>query len=85
VNQELKKKEVTQLVARCYNTLGNERTVAFLDELKDLGFRLRDAFGSLDRHRRHAHPSSKERHISSAREQVNEVEQPVPRRRHHER
>src|ERR671923_1445893 len=38
-NRELKKKEVTNLVSRCYNTLGNERTVAFLDELKDLGFR----------------------------------------------
>src|SRR5439155_1278174 len=39
VNQELKKKEVTALVGRCYNTLGNEATVHFLDELKDLGFR----------------------------------------------
>ena len=39
VNQELKKKEVTSLVGRCMNLLGNEVTVHFLDELKDLGFR----------------------------------------------
>jgi len=39
VNQELKKKEVTALVSRCMNLLGNEATVQFLDELKDLGFR----------------------------------------------
>src|SRR5258705_6911637 len=38
-NRELKKKEVTALVSRCYNLLGNEETVHFLDELKDLGFR----------------------------------------------
>src|SRR5262249_23556045 len=39
VNQELKKKEITALIGRCYNQLGNEETVRFLDELKDLGFR----------------------------------------------
>ena len=38
-NRELKKKEVTSLVGRCKNLLGNEVTVQFLDELKDLGFR----------------------------------------------
>src|SRR2546425_620768 len=37
VNQELKKKEVTSLVGRCYNLLGNEVTVGFLDEFKDVG------------------------------------------------
>ena len=56
VNQELKKKEVTALVGRCYNLLGNEATVQFLDELKDLGFRYATLSGSVDRHRRHAHP-----------------------------
>src|SRR5437762_820576 len=75
VNQELKKKEVTQLVARCYNTLGNERTVAFLDELKDLGFRYATLSGlSIGIDDMHI-PSSKERLIAQAREQVNEVEQ----------
>src|SRR4029434_4441079 len=38
-NRELRKKEITALVGRCMNQLGNEATVHFLDELKDLGFR----------------------------------------------
>src|SRR5580765_8557370 len=75
VNQELKKKEITALVGRCYNTLGNEATVHFLDELKDLGFRYATLSGlSIGIDDMHI-PSSKERQISSAREQVNEVEQ----------
>src|SRR5437868_8912419 len=75
VNQELKKKEVTALVGRCYNTLGNEATVHFLDELKDLGFRYATLSGlSIGIDDMHI-PSSKERQIASAREQVNEVEQ----------
>src|SRR5437773_6016302 len=75
VNQELKKKEVTALVGRSYNLLGNEVTVAFLDELKDVGFRYATLSGlSIGIDDMHI-PSSKERHIASAREQVNEVEQ----------
>src|SRR5512138_1729649 len=75
LNQELKKKEITALVGRCYNTLGNEATVHFLDELKDLGFRYATLSGlSIGIDDMHI-PSSKERQISSAREQVNEVEQ----------
>src|SRR5437899_1629902 len=75
VNQELKKKEITALVGRCYNLLGNEVTVAFLDELKDVGFRYATLSGlSIGIDDMHI-PSSKERHIASAREQVHEVEQ----------
>jgi DNA-directed RNA polymerase subunit beta' len=75
VNQELKKKEITSLVGRCYNSLGNEATVHFLDELKDLGFRYATLSGlSIGIDDMHI-PSSKERQIASAREQVNEVEQ----------
>src|SRR5438552_2298784 len=75
VNQELKKKEITNLVARCYNTLGNERTVAFLDELKDLGFRYATLSGLSIGIDDMLIPSAKERRIAEAREQVNEVEQ----------
>src|SRR5205809_1330480 len=75
VNQELKKKEVTALVSRCMNLLGNEVTVHFLDELKDLGFRYATLSGlSIGIDDMHI-PSSKERHITQARDQVNEVEQ----------
>src|SRR5499433_3408805 len=74
-NRELKKKEITTLVGRCMNTLGNEQTVQFLDELKDLGFRYATLSGlSIGIDDMHI-PSSKERHISEARRQVNEVEQ----------
>jgi DNA-directed RNA polymerase subunit beta' len=74
-NRELKKKEITQLVARCYNTLGNEATVAFLDELKDLGFRYATLSGlSIGIDDMHV-PTAKDRHIVEARRLVNEVEQ----------
>src|SRR6266550_8463541 len=74
-NRELKKKEVTALVGRCMNTLGNEVTVQFLDELKDLGFRYATLSGlSIGIDDMHI-PSSKERHITEARRLVNEVEQ----------
>src|SRR5205809_1064423 len=74
-NRELKKKEISALVGRCYNTLGNEQTVHFLDELKDLGFRYATLSGlSIGIDDMHI-PSSKERHITEARRQVNEVEQ----------
>src|SRR5687767_3503707 len=74
LNQELKKKEVTALVARCHNMLGNEVTVHFLDELKDLGFRYATLSGiSIGIDDMHI-PSKKKQHISKAREDVNEVE-----------
>ena len=75
VNNELKKKEITALVARCYNQLGNEVTVGFLDELKDVGFRYATLSGlSIGIDDMHI-PSSKEHHIEDARRQVQEVEQ----------
>ena len=75
VNQELKKKEVTALVGRCYNTLGNEVTVHFLDELKDLGFRYATLSGlSIGIDDMHV-PTAKGRHIAEARRLVDEVDQ----------
>ena len=74
-NRELKKKEITALVGRCYNLLGNEETVRFLDELKDLGFRYATLSGlSIGIDDMHI-PSSKEAYITRARGDVNEVEQ----------
>jgi DNA-directed RNA polymerase subunit beta' len=75
VNKELKKKEIAQLVSDCYNKLGNEVTVAFLDELKDIGFRYATlsglSIGIVDMHI----PSSKGGLIEDARTKVGEVEQ----------
>ncbi len=75
VNRELKKKEVSQLVAECYHALGNAATVQFLNDLKDLGFRYATLSGlSIGIDDMHI-PSSKERLIEDAKRQVIEVEQ----------
>src|SRR5213594_3640597 len=75
VNKELKKKEIGALIADCYNLLGNEVTVAFLDDLKDIGFRYATLSGlSIGIQDMHI-PSSKGELIERARKQVNEVEQ----------
>src|SRR5947199_1805719 len=75
VNKELKKKEIAQLITDCYNKLGNEVTVAFLDDLKDIGFRYATlsglSIGIVDMHV----PSSKGALIERARRDVAEVEQ----------
>jgi len=75
VNRELKKKEIAQLISECYNKLGNEQTVAFLDDLKDIGFRYATlsglSIGIVDMHI----PSSKGGLIENARRLVTEVEQ----------
>src|SRR6266851_4305506 len=75
INKELKKKEIGTLIADCYNRLGNEATVAFLDELKDIGFRYATlsglSIGIVDMHV----PSTKGEIIEHARQNVNEVEQ----------
>ncbi|HLC43492.1 MAG TPA: DNA-directed RNA polymerase subunit beta', partial [Methylomirabilota bacterium] len=75
VNRELKKKEIVVLVGDCYRRLGNEASVQFLDELKDLGFRYATLSGlSIGIEDMHI-PSSKERLIEDARSQVIEVSQ----------
>jgi len=38
VDKEMKKKDLVELVARCFRRVGLRRTVIFLDELKELGF-----------------------------------------------
>src|SRR5260370_10878314 len=80
VNQELKKKEVTALVGRCYNALGNEVTVQFLDELKDLGFRYATLSGlSIGIDDMHV-PTAKGRHIAEARHPLAAVDPAYPER-----
>jgi DNA-directed RNA polymerase subunit beta' len=75
VNKELKKKEIGALIGECYNRLGNEATVAFLDDLKDIGFRYATLSGlSIGIEDMHI-PAAKGELIERARRQVNEVEQ----------
>ena len=74
-NRELKKKEIGNLVSQCYNRLGQEATVAFLDDLKDIGFRYATMSGlSIGIGDMHI-PAAKGQLIERARQQVNEVEQ----------
>jgi DNA-directed RNA polymerase subunit beta' len=75
VNRELKKKEVTTLVAECYHRFGNAATVQFLDDLKDIGFRYATLSGLSIGIDDMQTPSSKSRLIEDARRQVIEVEQ----------
>ncbi len=75
VNRELKKKEIGVLIGDCYNRLGNEVTVAFLDELKDIGFRYATLSGLSIGIGDMLAPSSKGRLIEDARRNVAEVEQ----------
>jgi DNA-directed RNA polymerase subunit beta' len=39
VNEILDKKNIGNIIASCYKKLGNSRTVKFLEQLKDIGFR----------------------------------------------
>jgi DNA-directed RNA polymerase subunit beta' len=75
VNRELKKKEITSLVAECYHRLGNAETVKFLDDLRDIGFRYATLSGLSIGIDDMQTPSSKSRLIEDARHQVIEVEQ----------
>jgi DNA-directed RNA polymerase subunit beta' len=75
VNRELKKKEITNLVADCYHKLGNAETVRFLDELKDVGFRYASLSGLSIGIDDMQTPSTKGEKIDNARRQVVEVEQ----------
>jgi DNA-directed RNA polymerase subunit beta' len=75
LNKEMKKKEIGALIADCYNRLGNETTVAFLDKLKDIGFRYATLSGlSIGIEDMHI-PSAKGQLVDGARRQVTEVEQ----------
>ena len=37
-NKQVNKKELSELISRCYKLVGQEETVKILDKLKDLGF-----------------------------------------------
>jgi DNA-directed RNA polymerase subunit beta' len=75
VNRELKKKEITSLVADCYHKFGNAATVQFLDDLKDIGFRYATLSGLSIGIDDMQTPSTKTRLIEDARREVIDVEQ----------
>ncbi len=56
MNDILDKKNIGLLIAACYKRLGNSRTVKFLEQLKDIGFKLRHDRRHHIRDRRHRRP-----------------------------
>jgi len=74
VNIELSKKEVAQLMERCYKTLGHYRTIQLLEDIKNLGFRFASIAGISISIADMIVPSRKEEMIKKARGMVREIE-----------
>ncbi|MDZ7632689.1 MAG: hypothetical protein U5K74_15440 [Gemmatimonadaceae bacterium] len=55
-NKDMKKKVLGELVFESYRRAGLAETVAFLDRLKEFGFRNATLRRRVHRHRRPAHP-----------------------------
>ena len=74
INAPQGKKELSQMVERCYKTLGHYRTVILLDELKRLGYHFATVAGlSISISDMHI-PSIKKEVILAARKKVKEIE-----------
>jgi DNA-directed RNA polymerase subunit beta' len=74
VNTMMGKKELAELVDRCYRTLGQARTVMLLDDLKNLGFRFATLAGLSISIEDMIVPKEKERLVKEAQAQTVEVE-----------
>ncbi len=73
-NQLMTKKEVTKLIDAVYRQAGHRETIAFLDSIKDIGFRYATRAGvSICIDDMHI-PLRKEELISRAQREVNEIE-----------
>jgi len=75
INGVLKKKGLGQLVAYCYLTRGNEKTVEMLDKLKDLGFTYATIAGISIGIEDMLIPAEKQTLVKKARDEVIAVEQ----------
>ncbi|MBI1987476.1 MAG: DNA-directed RNA polymerase subunit beta' [Nitrospinae bacterium] len=74
INKQLNKSTLTALVAECYKNVGRDKTVLFLDKLKEIGFRYATKAGisiSIDDMKI---PASKDELINQARNEIVEVE-----------
>jgi len=74
VNNVMGKKELADLVDRCYRNLGHARTVTLLDDLKTLGFRFATMSGLSISIEDMIVPKEKDRLVKDAQAQVLEVE-----------
>ena len=74
VNTYMGKKELAELVDRCYRTLGHARTVQLLDDLKAIGFRYATRAGLSISIEDMLIPKAKDGLVKEAKAQVVEVE-----------
>jgi len=74
INNTMGKKELAELIDRCYRTLGHARTVTLLDDVKMLGFRFATVAGLSISIEDMIVPKEKEKLIKEAQAQVVEVE-----------
>ncbi|MEK9137798.1 MAG: DNA-directed RNA polymerase subunit beta', partial [Bacteroidota bacterium] len=74
INKEMRAKDLSRLVSRCFAELGNRRTVEFLDELKRLGFHYATVSGISIAIQDLIIPSHKQEFIKVAREKVEQIE-----------
>jgi DNA-directed RNA polymerase subunit beta' len=75
INQEVRSKDLSRLVSRCFNELGNSRTVEFLDELKRVAFHYATFSGLSIGMEDLIIPEAKETLIAEARKKVDTIEQ----------
>ncbi len=74
VNIELSKKELAGLMERCYKTIGHNRTIQLLEDIKNLGYRFATRAGISISIADMIIPSAKEEMIKKARGFVREIE-----------
>ena len=74
INQEVRSKDLSRLVSRCFNELGNSRTVEFLDELKRIAFHYATFSGLSIGMEDMIIPEAKETLIAEARKKVDAIE-----------
>ena len=74
LNEEVRSGSLSKLVSYAYEALGNRRAVAFIDELKDLGFHYATVSGVSVAMQDMIIPSQKPALIEDARRQVRQIE-----------
>ena len=74
VNEELNKNRVGDLISRCFRTIGHDRTVEVLDELKRLGFTHATTAGISIAMDDMSIPSAKQELVAKAQASVDEID-----------
>ena len=79
------KKELGDLVALCYEKLGQDQTVKLLDEIKELGFEYATMAGHHGFDRRHVDPEGQNRDLEALLQGSGGNREPVQEGYHHRR